>query len=111
VIGAVHELESLREVNPQATQHNDGGIVAVVMPSTRVVTPSGIQVMDVVLCPKGMGGYVTRLLLERRIAEKANLNWQQAMLLGRAWATWSWNQISPDQPWIRIFAEHARLLR
>lgn len=111
MIGAVHDLGCLREMNAQATEHNDGGIVAVLMPGTCLVTPSGNQVMDVVLCPKGMGGYVTRLLLERRIAEKGNLNWQQVTLLGRAWATWSWNQISPDQPWIRIFAEHARLLR
>lgn len=108
---ASHELEGLREISPQATQHNDGGIVAVLMPGMSLVTPSGTQVMDVVLCPKGMGGYVTRLLLARRIAEKATLNWQQVMLLGRMWHTWSWNQISPNQPWIRILAEHARLLR
>jgi hypothetical protein len=105
------QLESLREVSSQASLHHDGDVPCVLLPKTHLVSPSGVQVMDTVLCPKGLSGYVTRLLLERRISEKGNLNWQQVMLLGRAWHTWSWNQISPDQPWIRIFAEHARLLR
>jgi hypothetical protein len=108
---AERELESLREISPQASLLQDGGIQCVLLPQTHLVTPSGVQVMDTVLCPNGLSGYVTRLLLQRRIVEKGNLNWQQVMLLARAWHTWSWNQISPDQPWIRIFAEHARLLR
>jgi hypothetical protein len=105
------QLESLREISSQASLHDDGGVPCVLLPRTHLVSPSGLQVMDTVLCPRGLGGYVTRLLLERRISEKGSLNWQQVMLLGRAWHTWSWNQISPDQPWIQIFAEHARLLR
>jgi hypothetical protein len=104
------ELEGLREVSPQATLHREGGVPCVLLPRTRLSTPSGVVVMDTVLCPKGLSGYVTRLLLERRIPQKI-LNWQQVMLLGRRWDTWSWNQISPQQPWIRIFAEHARVLR
>jgi hypothetical protein len=105
------DLESLREISPQASLHHDGGVPCVLLPQTRLTCPSGILVMDTVLCPRGLSGYITRLLLERRIPEKGNLNWQQVMLLGRAWHTWSWNQVSPDQPWIRIFAEHARALR
>jgi hypothetical protein len=105
------ELEGLREVSPQAALFQEGVVTAVLLPATKLVTPSGTQVMDTVLCPKGLAGYVTRLLLAQRITEKGNLNWQQVMLLGRVWHTWSWNSISPDQPWIRIFAEHARLLR
>src|SRR5262249_47728110 len=111
VLVSSDELESLRGISPQAALLNDGGVPCVLLPQTRLATPSGIQTMDTVLCPKGLGGYVTRLLLQRRIPEKANLNWQQVMFLGRAWHTWSWNQISPDQPWIRIFAEHSRVLR
>ena len=110
-MGTDAELESLREISPQASLHHEGGVPCVFLPQTRLATPNGVVVMDTVLCPKGLGGYVTRLLLERRISEKITLNWQQAMMLGRAWHTWSWNQISPNQPWIRIFAEHARLLR
>jgi hypothetical protein len=105
------EVASLREISPQASLFQEGGIPGVLLPKAHLVTPSGVQIMDTVLCPKGLSGYVTRLLLERRIPEKGNLNWQQVMVLGRAWHTWSWNQISPDQPWIRIFAEHARVLR
>ena len=106
-----HEVKSLREVSPQASLHDDGGGMCVLLPRTRLVTPSGIQVMDTVLCPKGANGYATRLLLERRIPEKGNLNWQQVMQLGRLWHTWSWNQIAQEQPWIQIFAEHSRVLR
>ena len=106
-----NQLQSLREVSPQASLHQEGGVSCVLLPKTHLTCPSGVLVMDTVLCPKGLSGYVTRLLLERRICEKRNLNWQQVMLLGRAWQTWSWNLISPDQPWIRIFAEHARILR
>jgi hypothetical protein len=65
----------------------------------------------VVLCPMGLAGYVTRLLLERRIAGKDQLNWQSVVLLGRTWVTWSWNHIPASLPWIQIYAEHARLLR
>ena len=105
------EVESLRELSSQASLHHDGGVPCVRMPQTHLVCPSGVLVMEAVLCPLGLSGYSTRLLLERRIPEKGNLNWQEVMLLGRAWHTWSWNQVSPDQPWIRIFAEHARALR
>lgn len=105
------QLESLREVSPQASFHQDGGVSCVLLPQTHLTTPSGVAIMDTVLCPMGFGGYVSRLLLERRIPEKITLNWQQVMLLGRAWHTWSWNQVSQNQPWIRIFAEHARALR
>lgn len=105
------ELDSLRQVSPQATQHTDGNVVAVLMPDTRLITPAGPLAMNVVLCPNGLGGYATRLLLERRIPEKPALNWQEVALLGRSWQTWSWNEISPSQPWIQIFAEHARVLR
>lgn len=105
------DLESLREISPQASLHQDGGVPCVLLPETHLASPSGVQIMDTVLCPRGLSGYVTRLLLGRKISEKGNLNWQQVMLLGRAWHTWSWNQVSPDQPWIRIYAEHARALR
>ena len=104
-------LDGLREISPQAALHQDGGVPCVLLPQTHLTCPTGIVVMDTVLCPRGLSGYVTRLLLERKIPEKTNLNWQQVMVLGRAWHTWSWNQIFPEQPWIKIFAEHARILR
>ncbi len=105
------ELEALREISPQASLYTDGGVICVLLPQTRFVTPSGMQTLDTVLCPCGLAGYVTRLLLERRIAEKPRLNWQHVVVLGRSWVTWSWNQVPAGQPWIRIFAEHARVLR
>jgi hypothetical protein len=105
------ELGNLREISPQASLHSDGAVVCVLLPQARLVTPAGVETMDMVLCPCGLAGYVTRLLLERRIAGKPNLNWQAIVLLGRTWITWSWNQVPADLPWIQIFAEHARVLR
>ena len=105
------ELESLRAISPQAILGDDGGVVYVLLPQTRLATPGGILVMDTVLCPRGLGGYVTRLLLEHKVEAKMQLNWQGVMLLGRPWHSWSWNQIHPNQAWLRIYAEHARLLR
>jgi hypothetical protein len=105
------ELEGLRQISPQATLHSDGGVTCVLLPQAHLVTPGGAEIMDVVLCPAGLGGYVTRLLLERRVAGKDQLNWQAVVLLGRTWMTWSWNEISSSLPWIQIYAEHARLLR
>lgn len=105
------EVESLREISPQASLHSDGGVTCVLLPQAQLVTPAGIEVMDAALCPSAFGGYVTRLLLERQVPQRSNLNWQNVTLLGRAWHTWSWNQVSSDQPWIQIFAEHARVLR
>jgi hypothetical protein len=105
------ELENLRVISPQASLTLEAGRPWVLLPDTNLQTPAGIEVMDTLLCPQGDGSYVTRLLLQRRIAGKDNLNWQQAIALGRQWHTWSWNHIPADQPWLKIFAEHARLLR
>jgi hypothetical protein len=106
-----HELEGLRAISPQAALQREGGRPWVLLPQTKLQTPAGIEVMDTVLCPEGDGSYVTRLLLERRVARKDNLNWQQVMAIGRPWHTWSWNGVPASQAWLRIFIEHARQLR
>jgi hypothetical protein len=108
---AEKEMESLREVSPQASLHVDGGVTCILLPKTQLTVADGVEVMDTLLCTTPVSGYATRLLLERRIQQKTNLNWQTVMLLGRSWHTWSWNFVLGDQPWIKIFAEHARALR
>jgi len=105
------QLESLRVVSAEASLTVDGGVLCVLLPAARIGTAVGDEVMDVVLCPRGFGGYVTRLLLARKVESKPNLNWQLVTLLGKAWHTWSWNLIPSSQPWLRIYAEHARVLR
>jgi hypothetical protein len=104
------QLETLRAISPQASLHRDANGLCVLMPKAKIQTGSGLVEMDVVLCPKGFPGYVTRLLLQQKV-DKANLNWQQVMALGRNWHTWSWNAVPAEQPWLKIFAEHARQLR
>ncbi len=101
----------LRAVSPQCSVHTEGPVLAVVMPETILNTARGREVMTVVLCPNGQGGYPTRLLLERQVATSKGLNWQQIVLLGRGWTGWSWSQIPSSQSWITIFAEHARRLK
>lgn len=106
-----NELASLRDLSPQASVVRDGPVECVLLPQAHLTTAAGTVVMDTVLCPTGQGSYTTRLLLERQVTTKQTLNWCQVSLLGRTWWTWSWNNIPAGQPWLKIFAEHARLLR
>jgi hypothetical protein len=108
---AAAELEGLRVLSPQASLVREGGTDWVFLPKTLVRTAGGTEVIDTVLCPNGQGGYVTRLLLEQVVATKMNLNWTQVVALGRTWHTWSWQGVPANQPWLRIYMEHARLLR
>lgn len=105
------QLEGLREISAQATVVHDGPLMGVLLPGIRIKAPAGTEVMDAVLCPRGDGSYMTRLLLERRIPGKDGLNWQLVMAFGRSWHTWSWQGVPAAQPWIKIYAEHARCLR
>lgn len=105
------QLQGLLAISEQAAVVNDGTVLGVLLPGVRIQSPAGIEVMDAMLCPRGQGGYVTRLLLERRVRGRDNLNWQQVMAFGRNWQTWSWQNVPAAQPWIKIFAEHARVLR
>lgn len=105
------QVQGLREISAQASVVHDGAVLGVLMPDIRIPAPAGVEVMAALLCPRGQGGYTTRLLLERRIPGKDGLNWQQVMAFGRNWHTWSWQGIPAAQPWIKIFAEHARILR
>jgi hypothetical protein len=104
-------LQGLREICAQASLVHDGTVPGVFMPRARLQTPGGTEVMDVMLCPNGLGGYSTRLLLDRRVAGKEGLNWQEVTAFGRLWQTWSWQNVPSSQPWVKIFAEHARVLR
>lgn len=105
------ELQSLLVITERASVVQDGTILGVLMPGIRIQSPTGVEVMDAVLCPRGQGGYVTRLLLERRVQGRENLNWQQVMAFGRNWQTWSWQNVPAGQSWINVFAAHARVLR
>lgn len=105
------QLQGLLAITEQAAVVQDGTILGVLLPSIPIQSPAGTEVMDAILCPRGHGGYVTRLLLERRVVGRDNLNWQQVMAFGRNWQTWSWQNVPATQPWINIFAAHARVLR
>jgi len=105
------QVEGLRVISPKASLRHDGPVECVLLPEVALATPTGTRVMDVVLCPRGLGSYTTRLLLAEKVPERSNLNWQVVTLLGNTWQTWSWNQISQQQPWLRIYAEHARCLK
>lgn len=105
------EYASLCAISPRAALLQDGPLTCVLLPETRLTTAAGTEVMDTVLCPMGQGSYTTRLLLDRQVATRQPINWCQVLLLGRTWWTWSWNNIPAGQPWLQIFAEHARVLK
>lgn len=102
------ELAALIKIVPHARLETEAGSSVVLLPQMRMRTPDGVETFDAVLCPRGHSGYVTRLLLDRRIASRSNLNWQEVTALGRQWHTWSWANVSADQPWVKILAEHMR---
>jgi hypothetical protein len=105
------QLRGLLAISEQASVVKDGAILGVLLPDIRIQSPVGTEVMNAMLCPRGHGGYVTRLLLERRVQGRDQLNWQQVMAFGRNWQTWSWQNVPATQPWINIYVAHVRVLR
>jgi hypothetical protein len=104
------QLAAIRRIAARARLETEGGVPVVLLPGLQVRTSVGVETMNAVLCPRGHSGYATRLLLERRVTPRANLNWQEVSALGRNWHTWSWANVPGEQPWIRILSEHLRCL-
>ncbi len=70
-------------------------------------TVSGaLRIMDALLCLNHDNPtYPTRLYLPEQIG--TGLNWNEtAAFLNRAWHTWSWRDVSPDQSPVEVLAGH-----
>ena len=104
------QLRALREVNPEARAFQEGDTSYVFLPKQPIQVGQQWRVVDSLLCPSKHGGYDTRLFLEEPIIERA-ANWTVHSILGRSWHTFSWNGISPAQPWVQILLAHLAVLR
>lgn len=70
-------------------------------------TVNGVpHVMDALLCLNhDNASYPTKLYLSQQLG--SGLNWNEnASFFGRAWYTWSWSGVVPEQPPIEILAQH-----
>ncbi len=67
-------------------------------------------VMDALLCLNHNNPtYPTKLYLAETVGTTLNWN-EQAYILGRNWHTFSWRDVKPDQPPIKILADHLSAL-
>ena len=90
----------------------EGGYTYVALPGLRFMAQGEAVEMTALLVPQqvpALGGYTTRLLLERS-AGKPGVNWTTVQVLGRVWHTWSWNNIPSSWPWPEILAAHLKVL-
>lgn len=64
------------------------------------------RVMDALLCTDyPNASYPTKLYLVENLG--LDLNWNEnAYILGRQWFSWSWKDVSPNQPPFAILAGH-----
>lgn len=76
------------------------------MEKLRFLVAGAQRVMDALLCLNHNNPtYPTKLYLAENVG--AGLNWNEtAYLLGRNWHTYSWRDVTPNQPYIDILAAH-----
>ncbi len=69
------------------------------------------KTMDALLCPNyPNNSYPTKLYLPVNLG--LGLNWNEnAFVLARSWFTWSWKDVSRDQPPLAILAGHLEAFR
>jgi hypothetical protein len=105
-----NHLEELKQACGDVSVATEGGVDFVFIP--RLVLPEGCTPHETpaLLCTGQHGGYTTRLFLPTIIPGKG-ANWTRHVVLGKAWHTWSWNQIPASFRPAEILAEHLRGLR
>ena len=81
------------------------------LPSLKVVTQSGFEVISALLRPWTNGdGYPTRLFFSEKFTNNGN-NWKVFSIAGRSWHACSWAGVSEDLPYLEIIASHLRPLQ
>ncbi len=90
---------------------DEGGRPYIFMNGLRFLARGEKKEMDALLCLKYPNPtYPTKLYLPTNLG--LGLNWNEtAYILAKNWFTWSWKDISPNQPPIAILADHLRAFR
>ena len=89
---------------------------AVDLPAQPVDTGERRRVLDALLCPGPHSGYATRLFLAEPIPERDRIqgqaaNWTVHSILGRAWHSWSWQNVQASLPLHQMLLAHLHALR
>ena len=93
------------------TRASEAGKNYILMERLRFLVRGVEQEMDALLCVNYPNpSYPTKLYLPNNLG--LGLNWNEnAYVLGRQWFSWSWKDVSPNQPSIAILAGHLGAFR
>lgn len=87
-----------------------GGEAFLYLEGLRLSSNSQPVEVDALLCLHARDGYMTRLYLSIRIADRG-ANWTTAYLLDRQWHTWSWQGVSANQRPAQVLAAHLKAIQ
>lgn len=76
-----------------AVLKSEGGADFVYLPGLKVPVGANVEVRDALLSLKAHSGYASRLYLSSPISGRGD-NWTTHTVLGRAWHTPSWRDVS-----------------
>jgi len=103
-------LDEIRQICPQAEAMHEAGRDYVFLPGLKLPLGRQPAIVDALLCLSAREGYPTRLFLSAPLPDRGQ-NWSQYQILGRAWHSWSWNQVQDSQRPAQILAQHLMALR
>ena len=99
------KLASLRPFATDAQIVADCGREFVLLPGLKVRVNGHIHVMDGLLCPSELHGYMTRLFLSQQIEGKGQ-NWKPYVIAGRTWYAPSWQNVDASLPLPQMLLAH-----
>jgi len=108
-VNEAEEILRLQALYPSARDLKDGGNICVLLPDLPVLSLGQHVIRTALLYPHAHTGYLTRLFLSEPIQGRRS-DWSQHTLLTRNWWTWSWQHVTPNQPWTAILANHLKAL-
>lgn len=95
---------------PDAQLFRETNIPFVSLPKLSILSNGGVLERDALLCPHRHSGYESRLFVSSPVPGRG-ANWTQHTILARSWHSCSWNNITPEQPWLNILANHLAAYR
>lgn len=105
-----NKIMALISLCPDVAVIPDAGTDYISLPKLKIKSANTLHTVDALLCPVKHSGYTTRLFLSKKIPGRGN-NWSVHSILGRAWHTWSWNNVPDTLSPAQILSAHMRSLR
>jgi len=108
---AASEFSAIQAMHPAASLHTENSVPVVLLPEFKFRAGGKAMQMTLLLHPSTHSGYVTRLFFEQKLEGVGRTNnWTTHIVLGRAWWTPSWKDVTPEQSWISILGSHLTAL-